>query len=236
MHACTYIRNELLKFYKYTAHTIKLNWELRLPEGDMYSALFLGTTSKSRSHIFRNACTARQFALSGNNICSTSYGWYNFTSCGQGSWAEKRYSSLYFQDYMNSGPTYYVWDFASNFNLTYLQVLKTMIPSIIPTAFQFCAITTYNTTIGTPDTSTLLSPVIHSCQKLSNVKCVRKLVEARAVQECRKIIKLEMVCVRYQSLNIGSNEDQGMACFLIRNPVLFKASNSKVWTSRSVTQ
>jgi len=213
---------------------MKRNWEFRLPEGDMYSALFLGTTSKSRPHIFRNACTARQFALSGNNICSTSYGWYNFTSCGHGSWAEKWSSFLYLQDYMNFGPSYCVGVLTSNFKLTYLQVLKLMILSIIQKAFQFQGITIYNTTIGTPETSKLLTTVIHGCQKWSHVMCVRKLTEPRAVHECRTMIKLEMVSVRYQSLNIRGAGGQGTACFLIRSPVLFKASNSKVWSSRSV--
>jgi hypothetical protein len=147
----------------------------------MYSALFLGTTSKSRPHIFRNACTARQFALSGNNICSTSYGWYNFTSCGHGSWAEKRWAFVYLQDYINSGPTFCVRDFANNFKFTYLQVLESMILSIIQKAFQVRARTIYNTTIGTPETSTMLSTVIHSCKKWSDVNCVRNVTEARAV-------------------------------------------------------
>jgi hypothetical protein len=96
MHVLMYINNfwHSINIHNTRQNYIKCNWEFRLPEGDMYSALFLGTTSKSKPHIFRNACTARQFALSGNNICSTSYGWYNFTSCGHGSWAEKLYHSF----------------------------------------------------------------------------------------------------------------------------------------------
>jgi len=129
---------------------------------------------------------------------------------------------------MNSGPTYCVGDLASNFKLTYLQVLKSMILSIIQKAFQFRAITIHNTTIGTPDTSKLLTTVIHGCQKWSQVKCVRKLTAARPVHECRTMNKLETVGVTYHSLNIRRAGGQGMACFLIRSPVLFKASNSNV--------
>jgi len=129
---------------------------------------------------------------------------------------------------MNFGPSYCVGVLTSNFKLTYLQVLKLMILSIIQKAFQFQGITIYNTTIGTPETSKLLTTVIHGCQKWSHVMCVRKLTEPRAVHECRTMIKLEMVSVRYQSLNIRGAGGQGTACFLIRSPVLFKASNSKV--------
>jgi hypothetical protein len=129
---------------------------------------------------------------------------------------------------MNSGPIYCVGDLAINFKLTYLQVLKSMILSIIQKAFQFRAKTIYNRTIGTPATSKFLTTVIHGCQKWSRGKCVRKLMEARTVHECSTRIKLEMVSVTYQSLNIRSAGGQSMACLLIRSLFLFKASNSKV--------
>jgi len=117
---------------------------------------------------------------------------------------------------MKSGPTYCVGDLANNFKLTYLQVLKSMILSIIQKAFQFLVTTIYNTTIGTPGTSKLLTTVIHGCQKWSQVKCVRKLMEARTVLVRRTTIKLEMVSVMYQWLNIRRAGGQGMPCFLIR--------------------
>jgi hypothetical protein len=56
-----------------------------LPDGDMASAFARGSTWKSKLHIFRKAWTARQFALSGSKICSTSYGWNSLTSLGHGS-------------------------------------------------------------------------------------------------------------------------------------------------------
>lgn len=51
----------------------------------MNSALLRGSAAYFSFDIFKNAWVARQLALSGSNICSTSYGWNSFTSLGHGS-------------------------------------------------------------------------------------------------------------------------------------------------------
>jgi len=106
---------------------------------------------------------------------------------------------------MNSDPTYCVGDLAHNLKLTYLQVLKSMILSIILKAFQFRAMTIYNTTIGTNETSNCLTTVIHGCQKWSQVKCVRKLTEARVVHEYRTMIKFQETDAENGLLLLGQN-------------------------------
>ena len=62
--------------------------EIFLPEGDICSALALISIMYSKLAMFRKACTAKIFALSGSKTCSTSNGWNNCTSPGQGSDAE----------------------------------------------------------------------------------------------------------------------------------------------------
>ena len=50
----------------------------------------------SKLHIFKKACTAKIFALSWIKTCSTSKGWNNCTSPGQGSVAAKLANKKWF--------------------------------------------------------------------------------------------------------------------------------------------
>ena len=60
-----------------------------LPDGDICSAFDLISMVYSRLLMFKKAWTVSMFALSGNRTCSTSKGWYSWTSVGHGSEAIK---------------------------------------------------------------------------------------------------------------------------------------------------
>ena len=58
-----------------------------IPEGDICSAFARISIVYSKLHIFKKPWTAKIFELSWTKTCSTSNGWNNLTSPGQGSFA-----------------------------------------------------------------------------------------------------------------------------------------------------